>query len=62
MRACTASGVGVVCSGAGPAFFSLMPLAEIPASLLDRLQNEYGVTARGVRTLTRAESLKVQET
>src|SRR4029079_9791434 len=61
MRACTQSGVGVVATGAGPAFFSLMALGEMPASLLERLQREFGVTARGVRTLTRAESLAVRE-
>lgn len=61
MRVCTQAGVGVVATGAGPAFFSLMALPEIPLSLLDRLQGEFGVTARGVRTLTRAESLAVRE-
>ena len=61
MRACTQVGVGVVATGAGPAFFSLMALEEIPAALLDRLQGEFGVTARSVRTLTRAESLAVRE-
>jgi 4-diphosphocytidyl-2-C-methyl-D-erythritol kinase len=61
MRACTQAGVGVVATGAGPAFFSLMALPEMPGALLERLQGEFGVTARGVRTLTRAESLAVRE-
>jgi 4-diphosphocytidyl-2-C-methyl-D-erythritol kinase len=61
MRACTQAGVGVVATGAGPAFFSLMALQEIPEALLERLRDEFGVTARGVRTLTRAESLAVRE-
>jgi hypothetical protein len=61
MLACTQAGVGVVATGAGPAFFSLMALDEIPALLLERLQGQFGVTARGVRTLTRAESLAVRE-
>ena len=60
-RACTQMGVGVVATGAGPAFFSLMALDELPPALLDRLRDEFGVTARGVRTLTRAESLAVRE-
>jgi 4-diphosphocytidyl-2-C-methyl-D-erythritol kinase len=61
MRACTQAGVGVVATGAGPAFFSLMAPSEIPQTLLERLLGEFGVTARGVRTLTRAESLAVRE-
>jgi hypothetical protein len=61
MRACTQAGVGVAATGAGPAFFSLMALSEIPETLLDRLRGEFGVTARGVRTLTRAESLATRE-
>jgi ribosomal RNA small subunit methyltransferase A/4-diphosphocytidyl-2C-methyl-D-erythritol kinase len=61
MRLCTQGGVGVIATGAGPAFFSLMSLSEIPRTLLDRLESEFGVTARAVRTLTRAESLVVRE-
>jgi 4-diphosphocytidyl-2-C-methyl-D-erythritol kinase len=60
MRACTQAGVGVVTTGAGPAFFSLMAFSEMPEALLQRLHGEFGVTARGVRTLTRAESLAVR--
>lgn len=61
MRACTQAGVGVVATGAGPAFFSLMALSEMPEALVERLQGEFGVSTRGVRTLTRAESLAVRE-
>jgi hypothetical protein len=38
-----------------------MALTELPEALLERLQGEFGVTARAVRTLTRAESLAVRE-
>jgi len=61
MRACTQAGVGVVATGAGPAFFSLMALPEMPEALLEKLRGEFGVTARAVRTLSRAESLAVRE-
>ena len=61
MRMCTQAGVGVVATGAGPAFFSLMPYEEIQPGLLQRLHEEFGVLARPVRTVTRADSLAVRE-
>ncbi|HWO72324.1 MAG TPA: 4-(cytidine 5'-diphospho)-2-C-methyl-D-erythritol kinase [Dehalococcoidia bacterium] len=58
---CKDAGLAVFACGSGPAFFTLLPRAEVPALLLRELERDWGVRAIACRSLGRAEATAVRQ-
>jgi len=61
MALCREENLGVLTAGAGPGFFTPVPLSELPPLLVRELEHDWGVHAVACRTLSREASTAMQE-